>query len=128
MRAKVYSIVKAAELSDCDTAIFSAFGCGHHGHPPADVAEFFRDALWCTGYSSNLTRVFFTIAEDHRDGKWHNPRGAMEPFRDVFSLEHQHARLAPDAKPQPLEEDCHVPRGPCWWCNRCGVDDYIFCW
>eukprot|EP00969_Alexandrium_andersonii_P333004 14716662-Alexandrium_andersonii.AAC.1 len=52
----------------------------------------------------------------------------MEPFRDAFDLQHLHARLGPDAKPQPLEEDCHVPRGPCWWCNRCGTDNNIFTW
>eukprot|EP00969_Alexandrium_andersonii_P314630 13898851-Alexandrium_andersonii.AAC.1 len=50
----------------------------------------------------------------------------MEPFRDTFGLRHSHPRFALDTKPRPLEEDCHVPRGPCWWCNRCGTDNYIF--
>eukprot|EP00969_Alexandrium_andersonii_P301784 13339990-Alexandrium_andersonii.AAC.1 len=77
--------------------VLTAFGCDAHGHPPADVAEFFRDALWCTGFKSSLTRVFFSIEEDHREGhRWHKPRGVAEPFRNIFRLEHRHVRFAPD--------------------------------
>eukprot|EP00969_Alexandrium_andersonii_P062962 2773412-Alexandrium_andersonii.AAC.1 len=43
-----------------------------------------------------LEEVAFCIFEDHNAGKWHNPRGNTEPFRDVFGLEHQHARRSAD--------------------------------
>eukprot|EP00969_Alexandrium_andersonii_P331018 14631407-Alexandrium_andersonii.AAC.1 len=30
-----------------------------------------------------LEEVVFCILEDHNSAKWHNPRGNVEPFRDV---------------------------------------------
>eukprot|EP00969_Alexandrium_andersonii_P096203 4247976-Alexandrium_andersonii.AAC.1 len=66
MRAKVFSIVQAAVDSGCSMAAFGAFGSAAHGHPPGEVARFFRDALWYVGIEARLEQVVFAMYEDHK--------------------------------------------------------------
>eukprot|EP00969_Alexandrium_andersonii_P000055 2454-Alexandrium_andersonii.AAC.1 len=59
-----------------------------------------------------LEQVVFTMYEDRNSGhNWHNPRGNMEPFRDVFGLEHQHARFAASTRPAALDANRPAPQG-----------------
>jgi hypothetical protein len=82
MEQKVAVIVQAAKISRRDVIVLSAFGCGAFGNPPELVAAAFRDKL----ANSDLTRVVFTIAEDHnsRGNLEHNRRGNFVPFKEVF--------------------------------------------
>eukprot|EP00969_Alexandrium_andersonii_P279454 12352493-Alexandrium_andersonii.AAC.1 len=61
-----------------------------------------------------LQEVVFCIFEDHNAGKWHNPRGNMEPFRDVFGIPRQHVRFSAGTK-APAADDAPQakPKGAC---------------
>mmetsp|Transcript_13588 Transcript_13588/g.38648 ORF Transcript_13588/g.38648 Transcript_13588/m.38648 type:complete len:342 (+) Transcript_13588:230-1255(+) len=83
MKAKVALIVQAAVKSQCTVAVLSAFGCGAFGNPPDRVAWMFREAL----ERAPLKEVVFCIFDDHNAGCHHNPRGNVEPFREVFRTE-----------------------------------------
>eukprot|EP00969_Alexandrium_andersonii_P278286 12301947-Alexandrium_andersonii.AAC.1 len=68
MRAKAQAIVDAAQESGCSIAVLSAFGCGAYANPPAEVAQFFWDALWPVGMDTPLQGVVFCTFEDHNAG------------------------------------------------------------
>eukprot|EP00969_Alexandrium_andersonii_P166619 7362628-Alexandrium_andersonii.AAC.1 len=62
---------------------------------------------------TDLQEVVFSMYEDHNGGHWHNPRGDMEPFRDIFGLPRKHVRFAPSTKPAALDSSRPPPQGAC---------------
>ena len=91
MREVVRQLLGLADQSGCQVVLFSAFGCGAFGHPPIQVAQFFRGLLsrpWCSP-----ARVWFCIIDDHNAHVRRNPDGNFGPFSRA---------LAPDPWRSPL--------------------------
>ena len=76
MDLKIMAIVRAAEVSGCEVAILSAFGCGAFGNPPEQVAQMFHTHL----AKSALKHVVFAIVDDHNSYRHHNENGNFLPF------------------------------------------------
>eukprot|EP00969_Alexandrium_andersonii_P073850 3257309-Alexandrium_andersonii.AAC.1 len=68
MKAKVRAIVRAALESERSVAVLSAFGRGAYSNPPAEVAQFFYEALEPVGMETALEEVACCIFEDHNAG------------------------------------------------------------
>ena len=60
--------------------VLSAFGCGAFRNPPEIVARLFRMEL----ARSPLRLAVFCIRDDHNAGRWHNLKGNLRPFQELF--------------------------------------------
>ena len=56
MRVRIKAILYAAERSECDTVILSAFGCGAFQNPPTEIAALYRSVV------SHMCKDFHVIA------------------------------------------------------------------
>ena len=74
MRVRIKTILYAAERSECDTIILSAFGCGAFRCPPGHVALIFRQEILANTMAYSRKKVIFAIFNDHNTGGFHNPR------------------------------------------------------
>ena len=84
MRVRIKTILYAAERSECDTIILSAFGCGAFRCPPGHVALIFRQEILANTMAYSRKKVIFAIFNDHNTGGFHNPSGNFQPFWDTF--------------------------------------------
>ena len=84
MRVRVKAILYAAERSECDTIILSAFGCGAFRCPPGHVALIFRQEILANTMAYSRKKIIFAIFNDHNTGGFHNPGGNFQPFWDTF--------------------------------------------
>ena len=85
MRVRVQAILYAAEKSECDTIVLSAFGCGAFRCPPMHVAWIFRQELLKHRMILSRKSIIFAILNDHNTVQNHNPGGNFQPFQDVFA-------------------------------------------
>ena len=84
MRVRIKAILYAAERSECDTIILSAFGCGAFRCPPTHVALIFRQEILANTMAYSRKKVIFAILDDHNTRVFHNPSGNFQPFWDTF--------------------------------------------
>ena len=80
MREAVRNVLWAAELTQCEFVLLSAFGCGAYGNPPHEVALIFQQEL----ARRKLRQVVFCIKEDHNSRQSWNLTGNFMPFKAVF--------------------------------------------
>ena len=84
MRVRIKAILYAAERSECDTIMLSAFGCGAFRCPPTHVALIFRQEILANTMVYSRKKIIFAILDDHNTKGFHNPCGNFQPFWDTF--------------------------------------------
>lgn len=70
-----------------DSIILSAWGAGAFSNPPHHIAALFKRVLNETTFKGKFRHIVFAIFDDHNTRKAHNPKGNVQPFREVFKDE-----------------------------------------
>ncbi len=82
MRLRIRVMCRAAINCGCQAFVVSAFGCGAFRHPPAEVAELFREEIQIAG--GDMPLMMFAILDDHNTHQDRNPRGNFPPFYEAL--------------------------------------------